>query len=121
MPPRTNSMSRPALRTCCATMRCSPSNLLGDGPRLSGRTFHSLSSDAMDRAICPNCGQDGEGATCGSCGSSLVLEDRFRLDTELGVGTWGITYRARDLRSNDHVVVKRIDLSRARDPKQLQL
>ena len=39
----------------------------------------------MDRAICPNCGQDGEGATCGSCGSSLVLEDRFRLDTELGV------------------------------------
>ena len=72
-------------------------------------------------ALCPDCGAASRDATtCGECGSGILLAGRFVLEAEIGTGAVGITYRGRDAQGLP-VAVKRFDLSRARDPKQLAL
>jgi eukaryotic-like serine/threonine-protein kinase len=51
----------------------------------------------------------------------MLVAGRFRLEHELGAGRAGISYRATDGATGETVVVKRLDLSRVREPKALEL
>lgn len=76
----------------------------------------------MSTVFCPMCHREtADETTCEHCSASTRLRDRWVLESMLGHGASGYTWRARDLETGDVVAIKELSFRRLTDLKSLEL
>ncbi len=66
----------------------------------------------MGAMICGHCGETTQTDPCSACGASPLLDGRYRLESVVGRGAAGITYRATRLEDGRAVAIKEMQFHR---------
>jgi serine/threonine protein kinase len=83
---------------------------------MSADTVIAVLSEISGEAFCPVCGaffDHNRASVCGECQQTVppvwpgkLLNERYRIESKIGEGGFGITYRARDLQNGEPCAIK---------------
>jgi protein-disulfide isomerase/tRNA A-37 threonylcarbamoyl transferase component Bud32 len=71
--------------------------------------------------FCARCGEQTLRDPCGACGRPPLLEERYRLESLLGRGAMGTTWKGVEVATGTHRAIKEISLQRVTDAKAREL